>query len=226
MATKSTVEEPQVTVRNIPQSSYNQAVSPVTGQPAAVPAQQGGLIGNIKQHWPVWTVGIAAATLFIMWLIYRNNNSAAAQAAQSNQYGYGTGNSSPDQLWGSQLDADYQQLASIQNTNTGILQQILNTLQNPSTSPPSGGGTPPPPNPSHNNPLIPLGQLPTGTKYAFGQDLTWGGQEYELGPGSNGVLWGVPISGGKNLNLATWNQVPIGGTGGKVVIYGPPSMYH
>lgn len=215
----ATVQEPQVTVRNIPQSSYNSAASQT--QPAAIQGQ-GGILGNIRQHWAVWTVGIAAASLLIMFMIYRRNSTAASTPISS---GIGTGNSSPDQLWGAQLDADYQQLASMQNTNTGILQQILNTLQNPSSNPPSGGGTPPPPT-QKPNPLIPLGQLPSGTKYMFGQDISWGGQQYEIGPGSNGVLWGVPITGGKNLSLASWNKVPIGGTGGKVVLYGPPSLYH
>lgn len=63
-----------------------------------------------------------------------------------------------------------------------------------------------------------LTQWPQGVKMAFGQVVTVNGQQYTIGPGSNGVIWGVP---GTGWNLADWNRVPIG-QGGKVIIYQNP----
>lgn len=232
------ISEPTVSVHGVPQSQYNPAV--VGGPSPGSPVQ--GIGARFNQHPIIWSIGIGVAIL-IVYVIYKNNQSANATGISSTT---GTGTpSSPDQMWGSQLEADNQQIMSFQNNTNGLLQQILTVLQNPSSSPPqgtgsgsgsgsgtgstgngggsSGTGTPPP----TGGPLIPFGSLPSTFKYIFGQDLWVGGQEYETGPGSGGVLWGVPITGGKNLSLSQWNSVPIGsGQGQKVELYAPKSAYH
>lgn len=69
-------------------------------------------------------------------------------------------------------------------------------------------------------PLIPYGQLPGGTQYVLGNHLSWQGQIWTIGPGSNGILWGVP----GNVSIAQWQSTPIA-VGQKQVLYGPPSAY-
>jgi hypothetical protein len=124
-------------------------------------------------------------------------------------------------MWGSQLDADYQQLISATNAQTGVLNQILTGI----TTPPAGSAGNPPPTQGGGKPIIPFGALPKGFGNVFGQDLWLGTTEYQTGPGSNGLLWGVPITGGKNLSLADWNKVPIS-SGNKTLLYGPQSKYN
>ncbi len=89
----------------------------------------------------------------------------------------------------------------------------------------SGGGNPPPP-PNPNNPLIPYGsyQGPSYSNLKFGTTYTYNGTKYQLGAGSNGALWGVPVQG-KLYTQQQWNNIPIA-PGGKVLLYGPQSDYH
>lgn len=79
----------------------------------------------------------------------------------------------------------------------------------------------PQPQPSSGNPLIPYGQWTYGQP-VWGQRVNIGGTIYTTGPGSNGIIWGVPNFSG---SLTQWNQVPIG-PGQKVAVYGPASAYH
>ena len=190
-STVSTADQPQVTVRNIPQEQYNQQVNPQTTQPAAVAGQQGGFMGNLKQHPVIWTAIFGVLTIIIMIYFYNRNKNSVASGAQDSQYGYGTGNSSPDQLWGSQLDADYQQMSQAMDTNTALLQQLVNKLGNPSTSPPPGKPpkppkTPPPhpgsPPPKHK-PRNMLGPFPVGKRPPWG------------GPSSGPPDSGTPVTG-------------------------------
>lgn len=87
----------------------------------------------------------------------------------------------------------------------------------PGGSPPPPAGSPPPPPGTPGNPLIPKGQWPSNVPFVFGKTVTVNGLTYTIGPGSAGVIWGVP---GTNYTLSQWNAVPIGtGPNQKVVIY-------
>lgn len=225
------ISEPTVSVHGVPQSQYNPQV---TGGPMLPGSPAQGIGARFNQHPILWSVGIGVAIL-IVYVIYKNNQSASATGLSSTS-GSGTP-SSPDQMWGSQLDADYQQIMSLQNNNNGLLQQILTAIQNPSSAPPQGGGGSGGGGGGSGggsggtgsgwvNPLIAFGRLPGNLMNQFGADTMIGGTEYETGWGSGGVLWGVPITGGRNLSLSQWNSVPVGsGQGQKVKLYGPQSSY-
>lgn len=64
---------------------------------------------------------------------------------------------------------------------------------------------------------------PSNIKQVFGNVFTLGSTRYEIGPGSGGRVYGVPLAAGhKPLTLAQWNKVAIGsGSGQKVLLYGP-----
>lgn len=135
MATK---EQPQVTVRGIPQNQYNDNVAATTQQPGDDPNQGGGIEGHFKKHWVIYTLGIGlAGILVILWLNHNSNSSTAG----TDTYGYGTGNSypngEPSDLYGSQLDADYQQMINNSNITNSLLQQLLGAGTSGSTT----GGT-------------------------------------------------------------------------------------
>ena len=228
--------EPKVSVYGIPQSQFSQSQLP-GAQP-----QGGGIEGHFRQHWAIWLVGIGLATLALLWWINHNNSSSLANAAQDSQYGYGTGNSSPDQLWGSQLDADYQQMMSNQNNEIGLLQQLVNKSASPSTSPPPAP-TPTPPGGCPQEVMCQAGMVRQGcgcvpggvhfppqqhngllnfdpeTSLAWGQKLNIAGVTYLTGWGGNGTrLWGVPYHPG--MTLQQWNKTPVGSAkGDKVLIY-------
>lgn len=97
-------------------------VAPVGGNMSPPPTGGGGgIVGNIKQHWPVYTVVLAIITILVIIM----QNKSSAQNTGYVASGYGSGNSSPSDLYGSQLDADYQQMMSYQNTTNGLLQKIV-----------------------------------------------------------------------------------------------------
>jgi hypothetical protein len=137
-------KEPKVSVSGIPQSQYNQSsgVSP--------PGQGGGIAGNIKQHWPVYTVVLAIITIIVIIWVNNNNNSAANTALTGT--GSATSGTYPDQVYGSQLDADYQQMMSLQNQTNSLLQNLVNGNTN------SGGGTTTGTQPIPNASKLPGGQ--------------------------------------------------------------------
>jgi len=221
-------EEPRVSVHGIPKSQYD--ASGAGGAPAP-PLAADGTPGTPQpgtaKHKIWFYLAIGLGVVFVGYVVYKyiSNSSGASTSLYGPSPSGTSGTTSPDQLWGSQLDADYQQLISSMNANTGILQQILTGVQGGApgssgtgTGPGTGGGT-------SNNPLLPFNSLPQSFFQSFGQDLWANGTEYETGVGGNGVLWGVPITGGKNLSQGDWNKVPIG-TGGKVMLQAPKSYYH
>lgn len=118
--------QPQVTVRNIPQESYNSNIAAGASQP-----QSGGIKGHLQRNWPLYALGLGLATIVVMIWKSGSSNTASNIAGST----AGTMGLSSDQLYGSQLDADYQQLMSMQNQQLGLLNTISNTLTNPSTSP-------------------------------------------------------------------------------------------
>jgi hypothetical protein len=123
-------EQPQVTVRGIPQNKYNENVAAQSQQPGD--DQQGGIEGHFKKHWVIYTLVIGAATLLaIIW--FSNNQSNASNTATGT--GYDTsGTSAAADTYGASLDSDYQQLIQQGNTTNSLLQQLLNGT-------PSGGTT-------------------------------------------------------------------------------------
>lgn len=122
MATES-VNEPKVSVHGIPQSQYEGSYS--EGQP-----QQGstGIFAEMKAH-PIWAVSIAIGIIAILIALYiwwsNNNGSASTSSNIDPNTGLPVGTTTPDNSWGSQLDADYQQMMSFQNQQIGLLQQLL-----------------------------------------------------------------------------------------------------
>jgi hypothetical protein len=145
MAT-TTVEggEPKVSVHGIPQSQYNQQFSGGTSSspmvattPEVLPPPPGGsgLINNIKAHWQVWTVALAALTIVVMIVIYRlqHGQNAATGLDGSGNYITPPPSGSSGTIDTSGLDAEYNQLIALQNSNNATMSGILQAIQ--------GGGT-------------------------------------------------------------------------------------
>lgn len=130
---------PQVTVRNIPQDSYNSNAA--SGGMGAAPIAGGGIKGHFQRNWPIYTIGLGALTILVIIYMNGRNNSVNNNLGSTS----GTMGNAPDQLWGSQLDADLQQLMTVQNQQIGLLQQMANGTTNPSNNPPA-------PNPPINIP--------------------------------------------------------------------------
>lgn len=120
---------PQVTVRNIPQDSYN--ANQASGMPGGAPLAGGGIKGHFQRNWPIYTVGLGALTILVIIYVNGQNNSLNNNLGSTS----GTMGNAPDQLWGSQLDADLQQLMTVQNQQIGLLQQMANGVTNPSNNP-------------------------------------------------------------------------------------------
>jgi hypothetical protein len=124
-------KEPKVSVSGIPQSQYNASAPGGTVSGDTAPAQGGGIVGNIKRHWPVYTVVLAIITIIvIIWV--NNNNSTATTALPAGSTTDTTG-TTPDM--GSQLDADMQQMMSFQNQSNAFLQTLVNNSANTTTTP-------------------------------------------------------------------------------------------
>lgn len=84
----------------------------------------------------------------------------------------------------------------------------------------AGGSTNSNPQPKYNGPSFT--NLPWGTKFTVGNTI------YQLGTGSGGRLWGVPVSSNQTLNEAQFNAVPIS-AGQKTLLVAPNgsgSMFH
>lgn len=133
----ATEEQPQVTVRGIPQNQYNSNVAASTQDPADAGPQEGGIKGHLKKNWPIYTVVLAIVTILVMVWLNRSNSNSSSTGYDTT--GYGTGNSNASDLYGSQLDADYQQMINESNITNSLLQQLLNGSGNKSTTGGSSG---------------------------------------------------------------------------------------
>lgn len=194
--------EPTVSVHGMPQSQYNAQ----QGGGAMGGGGGGGIIQHFKDHWIMYSLGIGAAGLVIMFLIYRQNSAAstAATVTGNSTTGSTTPPASIDASWGSQLDADYQQLTSVETTNTGLLQSILNGITG------ANGATPT--NPSNTQVVSPVSPLVAGLKLPnakMGDLFNFEGIVYQENPGPTGV-WGVPEINGKALTIQQIQNTPIG----------------
>jgi len=117
--------EPKVSIHGIPQSKYESSgLAPDVGD-ATPPSGGGGIMDNIRSHWPIWTVGLGIATIVVIIWVSRSQTASSTSGAAS---ATGTGNTAANgsQLWGSQLESDYQQIMYGQNTQAGLLNSILN----------------------------------------------------------------------------------------------------
>lgn len=83
----------------------------------------------------------------------------------------------------------------------------------PTPSPTPTPGPNPSPGPS---PLIPYGQLPAGANLSWGNKVNWQGTQYIVGPGSNGILWGVASN--SPMSFQQWQNTPIA-PGQKIMLY-------
>lgn len=112
--------EPQVTVKGIPQSQYN-------ANPPVAPSG-GGIGGWIKMH-PIMAIAGGLGLVVVLILVYqyfKNNSSSASSGIDPNtgipyaqeQQGIGYN--------GAQNESDMQQLMAFQNEEIGLLQQIAN----------------------------------------------------------------------------------------------------
>jgi LysM repeat protein len=133
-----------VSVHGIPKDQYDSGGAvPTTGGAPAPTGGGGGIIGNIKQHWPVWMVGLGLATIAVMvYISYSRNSSSSTSGSAGIDPTTGLPFSSEMQqgLYGSQIDANQQQIIS-----------LLNGLQ------PGGGtgqGAPPPTPPPPAPPIV------------------------------------------------------------------------
>ena len=182
-----------------------------TGQP--------GLLNRIFEgNQGKWLIGLGAATLIVM-IIYARRQGSTSNATDTGSVA-STTPTSPDQMFGAQLETDYQQMIANQNTTTGLLQAIQNQLSNlPSNTSSNPPVVTPPPGQGFLQPLVPAGvAIPS----KFGQLFDFEGIHYEVGPGGVGPsgvqrLWGVRVQPGQKLSQTQWNQVPIG-PGGKVLL--------
>jgi hypothetical protein len=139
MADQQTKEQPQVTVRNIPQNQYNDNAAAATQEPGGGDQNQGGIEGHFKKHWVIYTLGIGAVTLLVIWW-YSNNQSSSTDTATGT--GYDTsGTTAAADTYGASLDSDYQQLIQQGNTTNSLLQQLLNGGTTSSTTGSSSGGS-------------------------------------------------------------------------------------
>jgi hypothetical protein len=136
MADVASKPQPQVTVRNIPQEDYNQ--NPASGAMGGEPTEP-GIKGHLKKYGMIYLIAIGVITVIVIIMFRQNGGAGAAGSTSgSDPYGYGTGNSSPSDLYGSQLDSDYQQMINQENQTNALLQQLLNQ---PTTKKTGGGGS-------------------------------------------------------------------------------------
>jgi len=93
-----------------------------------------GILLHLHKHGIIWLIGLGAATLFVMILYFRNQSQQSA-ASQQMPASDTSQTATPDQMWGSQLDADYQQMQQALTTNTSLLQQLVNQGNTPAPTP-------------------------------------------------------------------------------------------
>lgn len=214
--------EPTVSVHGVPQSEYNSQIGDQGG------AGGGGISGHFKRHWVMYTLIIGAAGLVIMWLIYQQQNGGVASATGNSATGTTTNPSTIDGSWGAQLDADYQQLTSVETTNTGLLQAILNGItgaNNPTNGTGGGGTTGTGTGSGSGSGTGGTGgggvHLPssaftpimgnTSIPHPFlGEHFSFEGIMMQLDPGPNNRIWEVPVIGGKFLTNDQLMNTPIG----------------
>lgn len=135
MPEQSVKEQPQVTVRNIPQNQYEQNAAAGTQDASG---QQPGMEGHFKKHWVVYSLVIGAATLLV--IVYMNSKSSSSSNTSTGT-GYDTsGTTAAADTYGASLDSDYQQLIQQGNTTNSLLQQLLTGGTTTGTSS-SGGST-------------------------------------------------------------------------------------
>lgn len=181
--------------------------------PASPPSGGGGLLGHFKKHQAVWLIGLGGATLFVMFMMWRNqqNQNAATMAGypvavpntNTPDNALGQGNYDPSMApdW-------YTNLTNTVNQNTSALTNLASLIGQgqPSTTPvttttghttPTPTSTPPP----TQSPFAGLGanvnyQLPANTRiYAGSQGRWWfqkpgGTQQLLTGPhGSDLQPW-------------------------------------
>jgi hypothetical protein len=213
-----TKEQPQVTVRGIPQNQYNSNVAASTQDPAEAGPDEGGIKGHLKKNWPIYTVVLAIVTIIVMvWLNNRNQSSSTTGYDTS---GYGTGNSSSSDLYGSQLDSDYQQMINENNITNALLQQLLN---NSGTSKTKGGssGSGSSSGSSHHH----KGGTGTGGKSGGGKTKGTGGSKGKGKPGktkgggntggSSGGYHHGSTGGGHNKSTSTQSRHAVAVSHGK-----------
>ncbi|SRR6266699_798477 len=190
--------------------------APTTASVPTEGAKQGLLSRIFENNQGKWLIGLGIVTL-IVTVIYLRRQSSTSTATDTGSVA-STTPTSPDQMFGAQLETDYQQMIANQNTTTGLLQAIQNQLSNTSSNTTAPVVTPPP-GQGFLQPLVPAGvSIPN----KFGQFFDYEGIHYEVGPGGIGAdkvqrLWGVRVQPGQHLSLSQWNQVPIG-PGGKVLL--------
>lgn len=215
------VKEPTVSIHGVPKSQYEsgQAMpTPDTSVPDTEPTGGGGIGDHFRRHWVAYSLGLAAAGVVVAYLAYRNN--------QNNSYAVTTGNSATGQVgtpqtidssWGSQLDADYQQLTSVETTNTGLLQSILNGITGGTTTTPAGPTSPGTgPAPSPRTPI--MGNTPIHNPI-LGNQFSFEGIMYQLVPGPHNVIYGVQDSPGNHYTNQQLINAPLGfGVGYKRVL--------
>lgn len=164
------------------------------------------LAGFFGEHKTLLIGGIIGVAV-VAFVLNRSQNASSAGTATNQQ--------------GSLAGAQTDNTASALDQLTSTLNNFLSSQQSTSggaqsTNPPTGGGTGTLPSTGWHAPLIQQGAWPSNFQWKFGQKVSVGGTTYTVGPGSGGIIWGVPGTGWTQSN---WDKVPVG-PGGKVAVYG------
>lgn len=106
---------------------------------APPPQGGGGIGGHLKRHWPIYTIGIGAATLVVILIAnYNNSNNASSSTTGA---AASTGVTPGDQSGSALLDYDLGNLQTTIQTQSSILQNIADALKPTTTPTTTGGGT-------------------------------------------------------------------------------------
>lgn len=176
--------------------------APATASVPTGGAKQGLLSRIFENNQGKWLIGLGAATLIVM-IMYARRQSSQSTATDTGSVA-STTPTPPDQMFGSQLETDYQQMIANQNTTTGLLQAISNQLSNTSPTPPAPTPTP--------NPIT--NKLPTGPFFTHNPTSTW--MFDMVSPGD--TLESIALHAGyKDVpGMAAWQQLYQGGPGGTI----------
>ena len=178
----------------------------------------GKAIGGIGEFFGEHKMIVLAVVGFgiVFYVIMKGRQTSSTTTA--NQQGSLAGNQTSGTA--TALDSLQTQLNNLAATVSGIPAGATGATGPTGPAGPSGGGGGGGiiPSTGWHAPLIAQGAWPSNFQWQFGQKVGFNGTTYTVGPGSGGVIWGVPNFKG---TLAQWNQVPIGtGPGQKVAVYG------
>lgn len=214
---------------------------------AAEEIHPGSWLGDSVEEFkklPTWgkiALGVGLAVVIFLFIRARQQASANAAVAGASTAGAGTGTMS-DMSAGTSSSGSNSPFPMVNglpvlptgtnpiyDPNGNLIGYQNQPTPTPTNNPPTQGGGNPPTNPipqGTNGPLIPFGSYngPSYSNLKWGTTYNYNGTTYQLGTGSNGNLWGVPVYGGTIYSQSQFNAIPIA-PGQKQLLYGPQSAY-